>query len=77
MIKIKELLNKLFPNHDTGTATFMVAILLSVVMMSIIFVNDWCTQDVTIGEVSYDIGAVCVFLGAAGATYVFGKNKPE
>lgn len=77
MNAIKSLLTKLFPNHDTGTAAFMSAILLSAVMMVCIFANDIRTQDVTTGEIEFDAGGVLVFLGAAGATYVFGKTKQE
>lgn len=76
MQKLKDLLAKLFPEHDSGTAGFMLAIILTAVMMSCIFANDYFgrgNQDS--GEVTFNIGAVLVFLGAAGATYVFGKTK--
>lgn len=76
MQKIKDLLTKFFPEYDNGTAGFIVAILLSAVMLSCIFASDYFVggnQDS--GEVAFNIGAVLVFLGAAGGTYVFGKTK--
>lgn len=75
MNAIKTLLTKLFPQYDTGTAAFISAALLSAVMLVCIFANDIRTQDVTTGEIEFDAGAVLVFLGAAGGTYVFGKTK--
>lgn len=76
MKRMKNILNKIFSNHDTGTAGFMVAILLAAVMMSCIFLNDWYGRgNQYADEAVFNIGTVCVFLGAAGATYIFGAKK--
>ena len=67
---------KYFPQHDAGTAAFITAIVLTAVMMTCIFANDYFVRgnDYT-EEALFNVGAVLVFLGAAGATYVFGKTK--
>lgn len=71
-------LAKYFPKHDAGTASFIIAITLTAVMMSCIFANDYFVRgNDYFDEAMFNIGAVCVFLGAAGATYHFGKQKPE
>lgn len=75
MNKINQFLTKLFPNHSTGNAGFMVALILAAVIVACIATNDLLVRHYPFSEVSATYGFCVVCACGVAATYFFADKK--
>lgn len=72
---MKTLLTKLFPEHNTGDAACIVALLAIALLVLCLAANDGLVRGYPWNEVRATLGASILFAGLAGITYRFSAKK--
>lgn len=72
---VKSFLTKLFPTHTLGNVGFMVALILTAVLVGCIATNDLLVRHYPFTEVSATYGFCVVCVLDVGTTYFFADRK--